>query len=179
MAGFQDTSIQRVAQMSGKKYVEQFFLNPQFQSKTATSDHFCVVSIILKQYSSSMWCDLFTVNKFGLCGKLFWAIINPIQYSGHNEIPSFRIQVPFIFQSIHLDSAFEFLRLGLLKVIQIQKQSCWLVNASGQTIITLGHLTVGNVKLLAFYKKGITMEIGLHRHNTVVDSLKCSKKQKV
>lgn len=119
MARFQDMSIQKVALMTGKKFVEQFFSNPQFQSKTAASDHFYVVSFILKQYSSSIWCDLSTVNKYGQYRKLFWVIINPIQYSGHNQIPSFTIQVASIFQAFALILHLLFMRLDLLEVSQI------------------------------------------------------------
>lgn len=54
MAGFQDMSVQRLTHISRKKFVERFFSNPQSQSETTASDHFCVVPLILKTYSGSI-----------------------------------------------------------------------------------------------------------------------------
>ena len=136
----------------------------------------CVASLLLKKYSSSVWCDLFTMNKCRQGTELFWIIINPTQHSVVNQISGFTLQVAFIFQAFALILHLLFMRLGLLKDTQIQKQSWDWVIASGQTVITLCNLAVGNVKWMALYKKGITTEIGLHTHSVVVSSLKCGIK---
>lgn len=76
-------------------------------------DHFCVFSLILKKYSSSICCDLLTVDKYRQCMKLFWVIINPVQRSGHNQISSCTIQVAFIFQAFDLIVRLLFMRSGV------------------------------------------------------------------
>lgn len=110
MIRFQDILIRRVAQMSGKKICEAVL--SQFQGVTTASDHFYVVLLILKKDSGSIWCYLFTVNKYRQCMKLFWVIINPIQHSGHNQISGFTIQVTFIFQAFDLILHLLFMRSG-------------------------------------------------------------------
>lgn len=52
MARFQD--MVKVAEMSGKKFMENVLSNPIFQKERTALDYFCVVFLILKQCSSSM-----------------------------------------------------------------------------------------------------------------------------
>lgn len=44
----------KVAEMSGKKFMENVLSNPIFQKERTALDYFCVVFLILKQCSSSM-----------------------------------------------------------------------------------------------------------------------------
>lgn len=110
MTRFQVVLIRRVAPMSGEEFVKQSFLRSGVL--TTASDHFYVVLLILKKHSGSIWCDLFTVNKYRQCMKLFWVIINPVQHSGHNQISGFTIQVAFIFQAFDLILHLLFMRSG-------------------------------------------------------------------
>lgn len=61
----------KVAEMSGKKFMENVLSNPIFQKERTALDYFCVVFLILKQCSSSMRCDLFTVHNTGSAGNYF------------------------------------------------------------------------------------------------------------
>lgn len=179
MMSFQDTVIQRVAQMSGNLW-SSFFSNPQFQSKTTASDHFCVVSLFLKIYSSWIWCHLFTESKYRQMHEIIWS------YYKANTV--FRTQSRYLAVQLKLHSYFKLSSWfcicyswdpWLLKLFRYRSNRDDRVAASGQTVIRLWSVTAGNVKLLALYKKGITTKIGLHIHSVVVNSLKCGMKQKV